>query len=560
MDIEYAIPEPWEGWYYPIPLPPGGPWVILPYTISFTPEKMCGDRFYNNGNLQSRCACDADSVLQGKSVFWEENGRISSVVYYSKGKMYTKKYYDEGRVTELCNYTYKNGEQLLHGEHIEYSSDGKTTGRYAFGKKTGPYTSYINGKKTSVTTYKDDITIREESFNPDGTLYSLANFDDSGLPIGESYVYTRENDTKYVTRYENGQKINFKRYQSGILVEHEEFNPKLESVLRAHYFPNGDPYSFFKIDSNGATYNKVWREDGTLITDYVVEKSKLVGTGFYTANTTMTRFEQKFNSNGSDYLECFVIVSGDTTEFYYARNEGGSLTNVIVKNKFLQYNGRAVKTGTWTTYENNQLISEINYSQGVRNGKAVYYDTTRSEPMPYLTGNFHKDIRNGQWTLRNDTLLIETNYHLGNLNGIHNVFSRAADTTSLNGATQLPQDNRAITEKLTPIINCQYRNGLMHEKLDTFWDNGQPHIASTFYDGDPIGIWREYNPDGSLHREGVFNQGVPFGKWYVFSKKKNGKIKRKRERGPILVPETTVPMIEDFRPEFLELTAAPSFS
>ncbi|MFK7784752.1 MAG: hypothetical protein AB8B56_06545, partial [Crocinitomicaceae bacterium] len=149
-NIDEIIPHPYP---WPDPYPYPYPWEPYPFELSvlvFNPGNLCGERFYDNGNLQSRCACNADSVLQGKSVFWEENGRISSVEYYSKGKVYTRKYYEEGRVTELYNYTYRNGEQLIHGEHIEYAYDEKTIGKYSFGKKVGPHTTYTSGIKTLV--------------------------------------------------------------------------------------------------------------------------------------------------------------------------------------------------------------------------------------------------------------------------------------------------------------------------------------------------------------------------------------------------------------------------
>ena len=196
----------------------------------------------------------------------------------------------------------------------------------------------------------------------------------------------------------------------------------------------------------------------------------------------------------------------------------------------------------------------------MKHGKAVYYDTTGSEPMPFLIGNFHQDSRHGAWILRNDTILIETNYHAGNLNGSHRVFSRSADTTILSTMSQFPQDRRSIIETLNPIAECSFRNGLLHDKFHTFWENGNYHIEGNYSDGS-LAYWiKAFNPDGNLYRIGYFTDGEPTGKWYLMSKKENGKTRRKKERNPIVVPEIKIPLIENIIPDFLDLTRVPAES
>lgn len=482
----------------------------ISYSI-FIPK--CGESYYDNGIMSSRCECDADSVFHGKSVYWDEQGRISSVAYYSKGKLYTKKSYEQGKVSSLSQYTYKDGDRVQHGKQIEYTTFGKITRNYFFGKRHGLETEHSQNQKLREDLYENDYLRESRQWSSEGQLIKEQFYDVQGYKHGRWLQFEPISQTETISEYHREKLLQSTTRKNGIIIHRIE-NKTNGDQLDETFYDNGNKKQLQSTLSNGLVTMQYWEENGSMRNNYQLKDGKLIGNGFMKTLYSAVYFEQVRNSDGSEYLECFEISQGDTLAFFYARNNGALCNDVIRRNHYVQKDGKAVRHREWILYENNKVVSVMNFDHGVEHGKVVLFDTTASEPIPYLTGNFVNGTKHGLWTQRTDSILINVEYRYDQLHGMYSSFRRSADTTQLATNHDLVQKNREIHETLIPQLTCSHQNNQLYGNFKTHYLDGNRHWTGVYLAGVAFGEWKEYESDsnklraiitfkedGSLHRK-----------------------------------------------------------
>ena len=512
----------------PISFPIWPPDPIILETVFFIDQ--CGDSYYENGNLYARCECNDKGVLDGKAVFWRRDGSIESVKYYSNGQVYTERIYSRYSLNspeELRNYTYKNGEMLLHGKHIIFHSVGRTESNYYYGVKKGWEITYENGIVKRRTLYENDHRLIDREFNEKGILISESTWDKNYQPVGKWFTMDLDKNIRTETDYENAKKKYFKRFVNDLVIEEEHYDSDRGLVYRNNKFQNGSRKYLFYIDSTQTRITKEWSKDGELISYWRIRDFKLIDSGFYTKNNQKITYEQVFTSDGEDHLECWTITEGDTTSFYYARNQGGGFNTVIAENFFVQKNGRAVKHGEWTTYEDNQLVSQLNYDNGELHGRCQWFKTVQGEQLPYISGHFDHGQQFDLWSYHEDSLNIQA------------FFTNSGFCNRI-----------SVYEK--GIASEEFRFNEEQEGRYTMriFKNGELLFYGLYVDNKRSGEWREYHPTGNTKGYGFFENGVPTSKWVELVPKPNGKMKKVKSKNKE-IPDLEIPDLSQFHKDVL---------
>ncbi len=489
----------------------------------------CGDSYHENGILRSRCACNEDSLLHGKAVYWDEQGRISTVSHYWNGKQYSYKTYDEGKISELWNYTHQNGLQEKHGKHVEFTSNGKIVNNYRYGVLHGEEIEYVNGYKKRETLYDEGIILSSESRDINGILIHSEYRDQAGNNLGTWIDYNSRANQLIKQVHENGRLVLKQTFVDEKLTERHTYQNNNSSTKQIFY-PNGSKQESWDIAASGSIIYKSWSPEGELLNDMETLQGKFLRNSISFNGLEKTFVTIEKSSDGFEYLRGLVTTGRDTIRELYALNQGNLLGSVIHSNYYTQVAGKSVKQGQWRVYNNNKLVEVVHYSNGQRNGSAVFFDTTNYEPMPYASGNFTANQKHGYWNYKNDTIHIECRYHLDTLTSEYKRYLREADTTFLSTSNTLPQQNREIHETLAPLISCNYKLGVLNYDLQTFYPNGSKHWLINYTNGIRRGSCIAYEQNGDRKYAAIMASNEVLKYWYVTKRKKNGKLKQKKDR------------------------------
>ena len=530
-NVLHLIDTPITIW--PEPEPVLYPWIDLepwPYywpseQINFMiyPYVICGEARYDNGMLYSRCECNADSVRHGKSVFWEINGKISSVSYYRYGKVYTQKSYSDGKVTKLENFTYRNSEQLLHGKHILYTDEGKIISYFHFGKQQGLETEYRGGYVYAKRQHKNGIQLHEQTFDPKGRMLSESHWSEKGVRISTVTIDPEINQTTYTTYHENGNRKEIRRMVGDLCLERYNYSDTDVNFHTELAFNDGSPKYYFDIDSTQTALTKEWSPEGEIITEWRRRQNKVLGSGFCTSGQQRTEFKQVFNSDGSDHLECWTFLNGDTNSFYYAHNRHGGFNDIIYdENKFIQHTGKAVKHGTWTLYQNNSMMLKENYSYGVLYGKWQQFTLINGIRQLKMEGDYTKGVRTGFWTVNTDSCLYQVLY---------------AQDTMVGKILKLVGGKLSQEIMFNQFWDASNRIYLIHDQGVLKWN-------CRYLNDVPHGKWTEFHPDSTVKGYGIFEHGQLKSKWIELIPKKNGKMKKVRQK-VMELPKPVFPNIHE---------------
>ena len=481
--------------------------------------------YYANGNIYAEIPF-ANGTRQGieKKYFW--NKKVSSEInyvngelnggyktYYSNGNAYEigqsldnfyngswKSYYRDG--TLQADYTYNEG--YIDGIYKYYDTDGKIYYEYLYrkgevieykyfdkegqilseGRKKGGEFQFTghhsNGNIASKGLY--DIKGGKEGlwefYSKNGVLTGKGNYSDNKI-IGEYINYHNSGEIQSKSIYKNdslhGYFSNY--YKNGQLKQQGWYKNNL-----AH----GEWHSYFI--------------DGTLEVINFYHKDKLHGIQkFYSCNGKLERiYKYKY---GELLAEVYYDLNGNALgEINYMPDEN----NFIISYQ----------------YVNKKTDTELEYVNGIKHGKYVYYDFYGNIT---LEGNYTNGEQDGKWIwyYENGKIESERTYLNGNLNG---------ETTDYfeNGKIESKGLYEYGTNEGTGIV--YYDNG--KKSHTTEYVNGEIHGKKVFYD---------YNENLQLIR--FYNHGTLIGYSYLDTESKElpiipitnetGKIKSYFDNGKV---------------------------
>lgn len=527
---------------------------------------LCGDRFHENGNISSRCECNADSTLHGKSVYWDERGRITNVYIYLNGKIYKEKDYDEGRLSSVENFNYsKEGYRQQHGLSTTYFSDGKITTMYKNGQEHGLMTQTENGVKISETEYNNGIAQWKKEWRPNGQLSSEMRFNENAhriyyrtwsndgtltlaeqsedqRKIGEWMTFDPKLNRRNITTYKDGRPrskdvyINDKlhtriSFKNGIKTGYGEYGKEGEIIYTINYNVDGtEAHRRFTNDGpNGAGRQEMEY--------YKTINNQYIGISYFRTDDGTMYFIDAPNIL-TEYMpiQRWVIKDLDTLRGEYVLNniDRRQAPEVILQtNSFNKSeNGKWLRDGVWKIFNGNYISKVITYKLGKRNGRYINYCKNGKDPYPVEYGEFTNDDKSGLWVSFSDTIIEHQTYE-GNLrNGQYIRINRRADTLmSMQTSTFLqppPPPIKTIIEHLDTSIVSNYVNDVLEGNYKEYDSTGAMVIQGEFSNGLKNGLWIFYDSNGIMKESGQYRNGELKGNWYEWIPNKKGVLKRRK--------------------------------
>jgi antitoxin component YwqK of YwqJK toxin-antitoxin module len=283
-------------------------------------------KYYENGNKQSELTYVA-GVMDGEAHFWFEDGKKDIDGYFVNDLQ-------DG----LWTYWRTDGTKGNEGNYIKGKMEARWTFWYSNGKiwKEVDYTKglkdgtwnvfYENGVQFRLGQFENDYEVGEwKEWYADGTL-AMQGIYNLGVMTGT-----------WTTWHENGEKKSEIEYKDGLIAGKNFF-----------WYPNGkkqleESYKLVELKS----------------TDDFSVKTKTTSVLHGTYKTYNIRE--------------FEIISGVYSEgkrngkFVYNNNNGGAVK--------VEYYKMDKPDGKWQTfYDFGPLESEVNYENGLKEGKSTYYD------------------------------------------------------------------------------------------------------------------------------------------------------------------------------------------
>jgi len=314
-------------------------------------------------------------LYDGKAIYYYETGekekeefRTNGVneglhkTFYKSGKLKVVKNYEKGVLQGEYNTFHESGanhikynyiDGIIEGDWIAYYESGakEQTVEYVNGKEEGLLKDYkISGKLNFVQKYENGLKVSEETFYESGKTENIRSYKDGKLN-GTSKGFYESGELRSVYNYLNGQL-------------------------------NGESNTFFKNGRKADIWNY---NNGKLINTHVKDK---FGNTIYESNSVNVEASIYQPQKGELEIEDINDADNAIILMYEGQpfNSPIEVINVAIEDGIAQYvkwknrktkneNGDIIFEGMSSKYyDNGQIMKEVNYSNGKRNGEEVFYD------------------------------------------------------------------------------------------------------------------------------------------------------------------------------------------
>jgi antitoxin component YwqK of YwqJK toxin-antitoxin module len=228
--------------------------LVLPFTLPRLPKDFSSSKVLSPGVL---LVLERDQEKKLRAAYLTQDGKRNGQcrLYYPSGNVQAEMFY-------LMD--------SLHGPSMFFSEEGKLLSRVFFceGKRTGKgYLYFLSGKTASVQRFTEGISEGiQEYFYENGTVKSSIPYQ-SGQLHGEVRLFWENGQLKRKTQYVEGKR-NGKDLiwnEQGILVDEGEYHAGQPCGLHRHCFENGDVKEEIVYHVPIRFDRKEWNAQGNLI-------------------------------------------------------------------------------------------------------------------------------------------------------------------------------------------------------------------------------------------------------------------------------------------------------
>ncbi|MDR2810870.1 MAG: hypothetical protein LBB84_10015 [Tannerellaceae bacterium] len=374
---------------------------------------------------------------------------------YAAGKW---EYYRNNLLAEVKQYA----DGLMHGEAIEYHADGKTVKSRAVmknGKPDGLVEGFSpEGKKTYEKNMKEGVDNGyERNYDDDGTLLSETSYK-NGKTDGKKFSIAnrgRSSETQTTAYYKDGKE------DGEYLIVYADGTVKTKGA-----------YKGGEKDGLWESFKRDGKHDGP--TEVYENGNVVKRTTYYTDNSVNT--ETHFNAERKKH--------GAEKEYAF---EGGRLirdqhyvNGKLVGKQMRRFSGSAGSFFEHAIYDEN----------GLKDGEftEIWEETEKLRSK----GLYVKDKKHGLW-----------------LYGYPDGKSPGPEETYENGVRKMRKEyvSNDITGGYFEITNYNERDDKHGEYLETWAKDGKTKTKGLFERGRRHGTWTEYDTDGKLKEETIYDNG-----------------------------------------------------
>lgn len=341
--------------------------------------------YYSNGNLESEVTT-VDSLYHGEYKKYHSNGVLEHERTYENGKgLNNFKFYKENGKLE---YDHEKSENSLINKLHSFIFKRNKEKENLEEKETYIWRSYTEGASPQDLIYKEIEDRKNE------IIKSLEK-EEAGLENGKviSHEKNKENkelDNIYKEYYDNGSlKLEYENriykdyYQDGKLKSSKEYNENLEADGTWKFYEKDGSVNRMEVYAGGELLEISQKEYGTTEIGYV----------HYVYNGYNEVQRKEYAPNEDEYIKVYYEDGGakdiyherDGMTFYTRRDENGV---IVAKGTFDE---EMKKVGDWVTldktntptniktYDEDILVKEVNYKNGILNGPMREYDKGTGE-------------------------------------------------------------------------------------------------------------------------------------------------------------------------------------
>jgi antitoxin component YwqK of YwqJK toxin-antitoxin module len=474
-------------------------------TATYVKGEIEGDEIeYSDESILLQKVPHKKSKVEGLASYYDSEGKLYCTFLYDNNKLKVAKYFDksgkeistsvrQNKLISLVNYNEQrfksftavyNDDAEKQGDEIFYYNSGqiKESNTYVKGILEGVSTGYYpNGKKQYEANYaegKKNGYTRNYFLN--GQLSSEGWYSDDELN-GDWVEYNEKGNITSITTYLNNDIYGIKQ---GFLA-----NGKLDDE---EVYENGWLTAIYQYDTLGNRIHTMELKNGSGPYTGIYYNGKKKYEGVYKNGKPDGLFTINHFDGSVQIKKTYDmgLLTGSYTEYYY----GGQLS--VEGNYEL-----GDKKGTWKSYSlDGKLSREERYTDGKLSGLTTYYfpDGKPEREIMYKDG-----LRNG-------------------------LYKRYAADGSLVIAMQYKDDVAyAFTyqDKNKQLLPYQPIGG-DKAKVKSYFSNGTVSAEMEYLDGELVGSYRIYYPDGKVYyEEENLENGLTHGRlaeYYPAGKKKYG--------------------------------------
>ncbi|MEE0137702.1 hypothetical protein [Fusobacterium ulcerans] len=340
--------------------------------------------YYSNGNLESEVTT-VDSLYHGEYKKYHSNGVLEHERTYENGKgLNNFKFYKENGKLE---YDHEKSENSLINKLHSFIFKRNKEKENLEEKETYIWRSYTDGASPQDLVYKE-IEDRKNEIIYKGLEKEEAELENDKVISHEKNKENKELDNIYKEYYDNGSlkleyenRISKEYYQDGKLKSSKEYDENLEADGTWKFYDEDG--TLYRIEAySGGELLEVSEKDGTT-----------VGFVHYVYNGYNEVQRKEYAPNEDEYIKVYYEDGGakdiyherDGMTFYTRRNENDE---IVAKGTFDE---EMKKVGDWVTldktntptniktYDEDILIKEVNYKNGILNGPMREYDKGTGE-------------------------------------------------------------------------------------------------------------------------------------------------------------------------------------
>lgn len=341
--------------------------------------------YYSNGNLESEVTT-VDSLYHGEYKKYHSNGALEHERTYENGKALNNfKFYKENGKLE---YDHKKSENSLINKLHSFIFKRNKEKENLEEKDSYIWRSYTDGASPQDLVYKEIEDRKNEIIK--SLEKEEAELENDKVISHEKNKENKELDNIYKEYYDNGSlKLEYENriakeyYQDGKLKSSKEYDENLEADGTWKFYEKDGSVNRMEVYAGGELLEISQKEYGTTEIGYV----------HYVYNGYNEVQRKEYAPNEDEYIKVYYEDGGakdiyherDGMTFYTRRDENGVM---VAKGQFdeeMKQVGDWVtldKTGTPTniqTFDEDILIKEVNYKNGILNGPMREYDKGTGE-------------------------------------------------------------------------------------------------------------------------------------------------------------------------------------
>lgn len=464
----------------------------------------------------------------GTRKLFNNQGKISQEEKYKNGFLTgTKKFYDAAgniQLSEDYNYFPKEERSLLHGKQKKYSN-GVLISEITYKKnnKEGAFKTYSpKGQLTEKGTYQENLKVgKYTTYDHEGKLNRKENYivigpknKDEGVGNEKKEIINQPTRRSVLhgkcMYYTQGKLTKSVHYKEGVidgLLTEYYFQPTHVLRLKEEY-KDGKRHGKYEryrsngnLEQKGVFYQEIEVEGKTLRNVYDGEILYYNQNGFLERQENWKNFKkngiyQRYNQQGvlsyqTHYQDDLKV--GKETHWDHDGNKTMEVNYKIIKKEEIP---TEVRHGLQRTWKANQLTSEMNYINGLREGvfKEYYPDGTLKEEKAFVN-----DSLNGKYFTYHSNGKIQRECHY---------------QSNTYGSNYIGWNKNYNEEG--ELVNAYYGNGKGGNLITKSYQNGQ---ITSFFAHHALHL--SYHPNGTLSELVLSNSN-----YIGFSFFSNGKIRK----------------------------------